>query len=108
VLAEDCFQSPPRTNDRALSVERGMGFQPVQRSKVQPFGNAGSLALIGTDVDPFSIADLIERYAMREILGHPILPCPSSPVSERPSLVHKSRSFDSQWAIASGLAGSPR
>ena len=65
----------PGADDLALSCQRRMRVQPVERHQARDGRQcAARSASSATELDPLAVADLVEWQAVGEIVGHPTLP----------------------------------
>ena len=94
-LAERGLEPSASANDLALPLQRGMRLEPVERSEAEPFGDPGPLALVGAQLDPLAVADLVERKPVREVVGHRMVPSQSSAMLVPPSRCHSAFNADS-------------
>ena len=63
-----------------------MGLKALNARQGEPFGNGGALTLVGDQVEPLAVANLVEAQLVGEAVAHAILPC-----SRRSSGVASSR-----------------
>ena len=56
-----------------VARQHRMRLEPIEREQPKPVGDRRALRVVGGEVEPVAVADLVERQAMREV-AHPMPP----------------------------------
>src|SRR4051812_3809833 len=63
--------APPPARAGLPRPEKGpRGSEPTGRLEAEPLGDGGALGIVGDEVEPLAVANLIEPQLMREAIAH--------------------------------------
>src|SRR3954451_10977179 len=81
-----------------------MRFEAIESVEVEPFGDRAAFGLVGNQVDPLSVANLVEPQMMREADVHRSFPSARSASEAFASSALNCFNALTEWPSASGAA----